>query len=476
MSSSQTSTATQARNPITLRLYKVLGTRFDDAATKEALQTLSALYAAPTTSKGKDKEVDVAPEDDRDDEDVNRYHADISVVDSAVRARKFLRRDMEQKLAEGSRQFLAAFRQVDQVGCMSMKVESNTEAISQRLSELQDHITAMRASCDEAERQLGLSNESSRTLLERAGSLREERHEIVNKKSIVSAFLARFTLTEEEQEALSARDRDVPIGNRFFLAMDKASQIRKECRVLMSADDVNGTSSTQAGLDIMASTASYLEQGYEKILRWLAYEFRLTGKAAENRELEVTPTLQEAVQRLRHRPELLTCVISPAHERLVVLKETRREALTTLSQTRQATLSSSFLAALTRGGPSGLPRPIELHAHDPMRYVGDMLAWVHQAIAAEREFLESLFGIQSDGRMVGSVRTFQRHSEEESWMMELMDLAVEKLCIPLKVHTCFQICVRCFNDFSRFAFSKQSSRRRAVLCRIKLPICCNSTR
>lgn len=94
---------------------------------------------------------------------------------------------------------------------------------------------------------------------------------------------------------------------------------------------------------------------------------------------------------------------------------------------------SSFLTALTRGGPSGLPRPIELHAHDPMRYVGDMLAWVHQAIAAEREFLESLFGLQADGRMVGSVRTFHEKSEEEDWIRELMDLAVGKLCVPLKV-------------------------------------------
>lgn len=25
-----------------------------------------------------------------------------------------------------------------------------------------------------------------------------------------------------------------------------------------------------------------------------------------------------------------------------------------------------------------MPRPIEMHAHDPRRYVGDMLAWVHQ--------------------------------------------------------------------------------------------------
>jgi conserved oligomeric Golgi complex subunit 6 len=103
-----------------------------------------------------------------------------------------------------------------------------------------------------------------------------------------------------------------------------------------------------------------------------------------------------------------------------------------LSDTRQATLLSAFLDALTRGGPGGLPRPIELHAHDPMRYVGDMLAWVHQAIAAEREFLESLFGLKGDGRMVGSIRRFKA-SEEEEWITELMDSAVGKLCVPLKV-------------------------------------------
>ena len=103
------------------------------------------------------------------------------------------------------------------------------------------------------------------------------------------------------------------------------------------------------------------------------------------------------------------------------------------SETRQATLLSFFLTALTRGGPSGLPRPIELHAHDPLRYVGDMLAWVHQAIAAERELLESLFGLSSDGRMVGSVRVFNGDSEEEEWIRGLMDACVGKLCTPLKV-------------------------------------------
>jgi hypothetical protein len=116
------------------------------------------------------------------------------------------------------------------------------------------------------------------------------------------------------------------------------------------------------------------------------------------------------------------------------------EALSALSKTRHSTLHASFETALTRGPP----RPIELHAHDPLRYVGDMLAWVHQAVAAEREFLEALFGHKADGRMVGSVRTFaakggrgasapEEYEEVEEWIAEMMDGAVGGICGPLKV-------------------------------------------
>jgi hypothetical protein len=61
-----------------------------------------------------------------------------------------------------------------------------------------------------------------------------------------------------------------------------------------------------------------------------------------------------------------------------------------------------------------------------------MLAWVHQAIAAECEFLESLFGTSGQERMVGAVRTFNG-SEEEEWVRDLLNSAVGKLCVPLKV-------------------------------------------
>ncbi|KAF9267497.1 oligomeric complex COG6 [Marasmius fiardii PR-910] len=383
-------TGTQSRNPIQLRLYKVLGTNFDDQATREALQTLSELYATNgTLTEGQTAEEDSKLREELLPVKPVPLYVESTPGETAARARKHLKRDMEKQLTEGSHQFLQVFKELDS-----------------RLDVLQNHVNFMHECCDEAEKQLQFTNEASKTLLERAGSLREERQGVQTKQSIVTLFLSRFTLTDDEIHAVTSRD--VPVGKQFFAAMDKTEQIREDCRILMTGED----GPTKAGLDILALTSSYLEQGYEKIFRWCSYEFLQIGRDVQ---LEVSPTLREAVVRLRKRPELIS------------------EALSSLSQTRQSALQSHFLTALTRGGPSGLPRPIELHAHDPMRYVGDMLAWVHQAIAAEREFLESLFGVKNDMRMVGSIRKFSgKKSEEEEWIQELMDLAVKRLCVPLQ--------------------------------------------
>lgn len=60
---------------------------------------------------------------------------------------------------------------------------------------------------------------------------------------------------------------------------------------------------------------------------------------------------------------------------------------------RHNALFRRFISALTRGGPGGLPRPIEVHAHDPLRYVGDMLGWLHQVLEGNTSFVFCLTGI-----------------------------------------------------------------------------------
>lgn len=111
---------TQSRNPVSQRLSKVLGTNFDNEDTRQALRTLSDLYAIP---RGKEVHVVV---DDGDDElgqesTETPLPAPTMVLvesvpgESAARARKNLRRDMETQLAEGSRKFLQALGEVDAV-------------------------------------------------------------------------------------------------------------------------------------------------------------------------------------------------------------------------------------------------------------------------------------------------------------------------------------------------------------------------
>ena len=113
-----------------------------------------------------------------------------------------------------------------------------------------------------------------------------------------------------------------------------------------------------------------------------------------------------------------------------------------------------FIAALTKGGPGGMPRPIEMHAHDPRRYLGDMLAWVHQSLASEKEFLNSLFGSdQADSVTSASIETMRtskdldRLSSQDSRELASRDLGSSEvlrtgylsekifgsICRPLKV-------------------------------------------
>jgi hypothetical protein len=115
--------ALQTRNPITIRLRKILGTNFTDEATTEALQTLSELYGTQSPASVSDSKAraaeDTVSDDDWSDEDANtRLAAEDhreGLNETASKARKNLRRDLESKLAQGSHQFLQAFGEVDQV-------------------------------------------------------------------------------------------------------------------------------------------------------------------------------------------------------------------------------------------------------------------------------------------------------------------------------------------------------------------------
>ena len=142
------------------------------------------------------------------------------------------------------------------------------------------------------------------------------------------------------------------------------------------------------------------------------------------------------------------------------------DTLAFLSEARQSTLLALFLEALTRSGPSGLPRPTELHAHDPIRYVGDMLAWVHQAIAAECDFLESLFGLKGQTRMVRR-RTDIQWERRRGVGEGLVEFLRGKALCASRHRSQVRLTLQC-----RFESYKLSAHKKAVSYRTEPPIWC----
>ncbi|GAA6004653.1 Golgi transport complex subunit COG6 [Rhodotorula paludigena] len=344
-------------SPLHIKVQRLLSANFEDAGTRAALDTLGQLERgeADEGAEAGSKQVGQQPQVQQ------------RGIGTALK-RGGLRKEVDGKMAEGSREFLQAFSEVND-----------------KLSMLQSHLDAMHVCCDEVQTELDKANQGTRYLLEHAEGLRQQRATTTVQQSLVHVFLTRFTLTDAELRALNSRE--VPVGPELFAAMDKTDRIRADCRALLSGEAGEGT---QAGLDIMEYTSQHLEAGFSKIHKWLTFEARGFAKDV----LEVSATVREAVSRLKARPDLLS------------------EVLSVLGTTRSTSILNLFLDALTRGGPNGLPRPIELHAHDPIRYIGDMLAWLHQAMAGEREFLESLFGTKEDekgARRVGEVHALSRH-------------------------------------------------------------------
>jgi len=112
---------------VALRLYKVLGTNFDDEGTRQALKTVSELYGSSSAPHSiSRKPIRPGSDSDSDDEEQDTASAQNTFADTflgsanapgdaAARARKHLRRDVENKLTEASHKFLKAFGEVDQV-------------------------------------------------------------------------------------------------------------------------------------------------------------------------------------------------------------------------------------------------------------------------------------------------------------------------------------------------------------------------
>ncbi|XP_061916872.1 conserved oligomeric Golgi complex subunit 6 [Entelurus aequoreus] len=295
-------------------------------------------------------------------------------TENSLRTRRNLRGDIERRSLAINEDFARIFKDV-----------------KEELESVHEDVQAMSTCCAEMTSRLKAAKEQTQDLIVKTNKLQGENHRLEVRAQVARAFLAKFQLSNEEMSTLRG-SRDAPITEAFFKALSRVKRIHEDVKVLLR------TNQQTAGLEIMEQMAILQEAAYEQLYRWAQNECR----ALTQETCDISPVLTQAMEALQDRP--------------VLYKYTLDE----FGTARRNAVVRGFIDALARGGPGGTPRPIEMHSHDPLRYAGDMLAWLHQATASEKEHLEALLKQVS----------LQGVGEN---MQEVVGHITEGVCRPLKV-------------------------------------------
>ncbi|KAL2920049.1 Golgi transport complex subunit 6 [Polyrhizophydium stewartii] len=383
-------------NPLARKLNRILHLSLDAPETQDAFAALSSFYP-----------------------------------DNSPAARRNLKSDIEKSIIGANAAFLSAF---DVVHEHIARIELQISAIGDRCAAMDDQLRAaykdtasvLKHTQDiKSKRRVRPPCWMHSTHAARAADSR--RSEIAaQRKLIADALLKRFALADDEIRALTTSGDSV--DSSFFAALRHVHQIQDDCKALLTSEN------QRLGLDIMETTRLYQDAAFEKLFRWTLAECRLMKLESP----EITLELKEGIRALKQRPIHFQACMDE------------------ISTIRHAAVIRSFQDALSIGGPGGFPRPIEMHAHDALRYVGDILAWAHQASVGEREMLEGLFGLASsafrakqsalsaagnntaasaagpDAQIASPLDEIEGYRADEELLLQVLDKDLEGICRPLR--------------------------------------------
>lgn len=213
-----------------------------------------------------------------------------------------------------------------------------------------------------------VARQDTAPVLEEASALMSQKQEAETKQHLLDAFTKHFIVSEDELLTLTSAEE--PIHDEFFDVLARVKQVHRDCEALLGAEN------ERLGLELMEKSSRSLNSAYQKLYRWVQKEF----KSLNLEDPRISSTIRRALRVLAERPSLF------------------HSCLDFFAEARDYVLSDAFHYALTDAvsGRDSAVKPIEFSAHDPLRYIGDMLAWVHSTTVSEREALEALFVADGD--------------------------------------------------------------------------------
>ncbi|TEA10043.1 Conserved oligomeric Golgi complex subunit 6 [Colletotrichum sidae] len=284
--------------------------------------------------------------------------------------RRQLRLDLQREVIESNGHVVSQFGRVADQLC---RIGLTLDKLNNNYQQVQTRITA--------------AHQETEPMLEEACALIQKRAEADSKQHLLKLVRLQFILSDDEVASLTSTAE--PVDDRFFASLTKAKRISKDSEILL------GFEKQTLGLQVMEQTSKHLNLAFQKLYKWVQREF----KSLNLENPQMSSSIRRAVRVLAERPSLF------------------QSCLGYFAEARERILSDAFHLALTATSTGGVEshsvKPIEMAAHDPLRYVGDMLAWIHSATVSEREALEILF--VSDGDAIA--KGLQTGRANELWQL-----------------------------------------------------------
>lgn len=254
--------------------------------------------------------------------------------ENTLENRRNFRNCVEKRSLAINDEFLSAFTDIKQV----------VDEVCESIGEMSTAVKDMKS-------RLKITEEQTQELISKTNQLQEKNEVLQRQHLIASAFTKHFQLNSDEIQKL---DKSSPIDEEFFGIIQKIQDIHRECNTLIKSG-YQGS----AFLDIMEEMNGYQELALEKLYRW-------TQNHCRNLDTNETidPLIMKAMQQLQDRPGLFKCTIDE------------------YATNRRAILVRNFIDVLNKG-----PKPIEMQANDPKKYINDMMAFLHSSLLIEKENL-----------------------------------------------------------------------------------------
>lgn len=235
------------------------------------------------------------------------------------------------------------------------------------LKYLGERVASLDQQVTETNEMINKDHELTLAISEQVNKLTQQKLSVNLKKSLLVSFREQFTLNEYDEFVLHSNEINVD----FFAALQKAEAINERCQILLALDN------PELGRKVMAKNNELITRAIDKILTFCnrsLSNFYLLNNRARAEQLHLS------LRYLRSKPEYLNRVID-------TYVSSRSNALV-----EEFNLQASGHGADDSSHSISDSRPVFYSSHDPVRFIADLLAFVHSLVVNESETVENLFG------------------------------------------------------------------------------------